>query len=164
MTNQRDERRRAGGARRLLIGTGALVIAYAISGAIADPDLKVGGVVLFLGAVLGLHDAVFMPLVLGAGALLTRSHPLVRAALIVSLAVTLVALPLVLGHGRDPDNPSALPLPYGRGLGAVLIAIWAPTLAFLALRRSGDRQQRWRRSNRQKTVRTRTLPPGPSDG
>ena len=59
----------------------------------------------------------------------------VRAAALVSAAVTLVALPLVLGYGRDPGNPSALPLPYGRGLAVLLGLIWVTALAAIVVRR-----------------------------
>jgi hypothetical protein len=44
---------------------------------------------------------------------------------VISLAVTVVALPLVLGRGRIPDNPSVLPLHYGRGLLVIYTIIWA---------------------------------------
>ncbi|OJF09708.1 hypothetical protein BG844_36175 [Couchioplanes caeruleus subsp. caeruleus] len=135
---------------------GALVMAFAVTGALFDPDLKLGGVALFLGAVIGAHDGVLLPVVIGAGALLHPIHRLVRAALLISLCVTLVALPLVLGRGRVPDNPSVLPLPYGQGLLVVLVATWVTTLVLLVLERG--------LAIRQKTVRTQTIPQCPSDG
>lgn len=154
-----------GAARGLLIAAGALAMVYALFGTLTDPDLKIGGVLLFLGIVLVLHDGVLMPLVIGVGALLTRAPPLIRAAMVVSLVVTLVALPFVLGYGRSPDNPSVLPLPYGNGLALILVAIWTTTLALLAIRRRGAGwRERWRRSDRQKIVRMRTTPQRPSDG
>jgi hypothetical protein len=119
--------------RRALIGVGVLVMAYAVAGALFDGDVDKVGVTLFLVALLVLHDAVFMPLVIVAGALIGRFVPVrwqstTRAAGLISLAVTVVALPLVLGFGRSPDNPSALPLPYGRGLIVILIVIWIGSL------------------------------------
>jgi hypothetical protein len=126
--------------RVALIASGLLVIGYAVIGAATDPDLKVSGVLAFLLGVLVAHDAVFLPMVLAVGALVGRYVPVgdrvaVRAAALVSAAVTLVALPLVLGFGRDPGNPSALPLPYGRGLAVLLALIWAAALAAIAVRR-----------------------------
>jgi hypothetical protein len=153
-----------GAVRGLLIGTGALAMAYAFIGALGDPDLKLGGVALFLGAVLAGHDGVLMPLVIGVGALLTRSLPLTRAALILSFVITLVALPFVLGYGHSAGNPSALPLAYGDGLALVLVTIWTPTILVLALRRRDSRREQRRHGNRQKTVRMPTTPPGRSDG
>ncbi|MBM2615078.1 hypothetical protein JIG36_05825 [Actinoplanes sp. LDG1-06] len=128
-------------ARWALIGAGGLVMVYAIAGALTDPDVK-GGALLFLIGVLVAHDGVLLPLTIGAGALAGRLVPmpvrtLVRAALLVSLAVTVVALPLVLGRGRAVDNPSLLPLPYGRGQLETYAVIWAATgvAALVAARR-----------------------------
>ncbi len=106
--------------RRSLIGLGALAMTYALVGALTDADVKVGDL-LFLVVVLVAHDGVLMPLVIGAGVLVGRFVPatrrgLVRAGLIVGLAVTVVAFPLVLGRGRAADNPSLLPRSYGPGL------------------------------------------------
>jgi hypothetical protein len=53
----------------------------------------------------------------------------------VSLAVGVVAFPLVLGFGRTPDNPSILPLAYGRGLFLILALTWAVALTSVALTR-----------------------------
>jgi hypothetical protein len=124
--------------RRALVGSGALLIAYAISGALADRDLK-GGALIFLVAVLVVHDALLLPLSIGVGVLIGRIVPPrlrtpVRVAAVVSLAVTVVALPLVLGRGRVPDNPSILPLNYGRGLLVVYAAVWATAAGFAVAR------------------------------
>lgn len=126
--------------RRALIVAGVLTAGYGVGSALLDDDVKLGGVVLFLAAVLVVHDLVLLPAVLGLGALLARFVPpraraAVQAAGVVVLPVTLVALPLVLGYGRPPDNPSALPLPYGRGLLVVLAAVLAGGLAVHGLRR-----------------------------
>lgn len=126
--------------RTALIAFGLLVIGYAVVGAATDPDVNVPGVLAFLLGVLVAHDAVFLPMVLAVGALVGRYVPTgnwtaVRAAALVSAAVTLVALPLVLGYGRDPGNPSALPLPYGRGLAVLLGLIWVTALAAIVVRR-----------------------------
>lgn len=133
--------------RRLLIAAGALVMAYAVAGALFDGDVNKVGVVLFLVAVLVLHDAVFLPLVIGAGALIGRFVPVrwqstTRVAALISLAVSVVAMPLVLGFGRSPDNPSALPLPYGRGLIVILIVI---LIGSLGARKGMERRRAGRR-------------------
>ena len=119
--------------RAALIAAGILTMLYAVGGALADPGLERVGVLIFLVAVLAAHDAVWMPAVLAAGALLTRlvprrHRPAVRVAAIVAASVTVVALPLVLGFGRSADNPSALPSAYGRNLVFVLLVIAAATL------------------------------------
>lgn len=113
--------------RVLLIGAGTLLMGYAVTGALGDPDVDVAGVALFLAAVLVLHDAVLLPLVIAAGVPARRWTPGPRMAGVVSLAVLVVGLPPALG-GRPPDNPSVLPLPYGRNLLLVLAAIWLVAL------------------------------------
>ena len=122
-------------ARRLLVGAGAGVMAYAVFGAVTDPARAIGGQLVFLIAVVVAHDGILMPITIGAGLLIGRyvpttvRRPLVAAA-IASLALTLMAIPFVLGRGRRPDDPSALPLDYGRGLLITLAFVWAVALAF----------------------------------
>jgi len=131
--------------RVALIVLGSAGMAYALAGALADPDLNRIGVVVFLVAVLAGHDALWMPVLLAAGLVVSRVTPLryravVRAALICGAAVTLVAFPLVLGFGRPADNASALPLPYGRNLAAVLavIAVLAAGAALTRRRKKSE--------------------------
>jgi hypothetical protein len=119
--------------RRVLVVGGVLMMAYAVVGALADPDTAVGGQLAFLAAVLVLHDGLFLPLVLGAGLLIGRWVPVpfrvpVRVGGIISVALSLISLPLVLGFGRRPDDPSALPLDYRRGLLLLLAGTWAVAL------------------------------------
>lgn len=106
---------------------------YAVVGALADPEIDPAGVLLFLAGVLVGHDIVWMAVLLAAGAALTRSvprrhRPVTRAAAISVAALSVVALPLVLGFGTSPDNPSALPLPYGRNLAVVLLLVAGVTV------------------------------------
>jgi MFS family permease len=119
--------------RIMLVVAGVLTMGYAAGGALADPDFTLVGVLLFLAGVLAGHDAVWMLAVLAAGAAITRlvpqrHRPVVRGAAISAAALTFVAFPLVLGVGRTADNPSVLPLPYGRNLALVLLVIAAATL------------------------------------
>ncbi|WP_433724385.1 hypothetical protein ACQP2Y_03115 [Actinoplanes sp. CA-051413] len=124
--------------RGALIAVGAIVMGYAVLGAATDPDLKPGGVLLFLAAVLVAHDAVLLPATIAGGAIIGRFAPRrflpgIRAAAIISIAVGVVALPLVFGYGRSADNPSVLPLAYGRGLLLVLAVTWAAALVSTGL-------------------------------
>jgi hypothetical protein len=133
-------------ARRWLFGIGGLVMAYAVIGALTDPDVKFGAL-LFLAGVLILHDGILLPLTIGVGVLVGRYAPqrlrtLIRAALVVSLAVTIVAFPLVLGRGRAADNPSLLPLHYGRGLLGIYAVIWVTAGAALVTRSWRERRRR----------------------
>jgi hypothetical protein len=133
-------------ARRCLLAIGAVVMTYAVIGALTDPDVKFGAL-LFLIVVLPAHDGLLLPFTLGVGILVGRYAPrrvraLVRAALVVSLAVTIVAFPLVLGRGRAADNPSVLPLHYGRGLLEIYAIIWATVAAAAGVRAWRDRHRK----------------------
>lgn len=130
-----------------LITLGVAATAYAAFGAFRDPDVRLGNVLAFLGVVLIAHDLVLLPGVLLAGAVITRWVPPiartpVRCAGLAGLAVTLVAAPLVVGRGRVPDDPSVLPLPYGRGLAGTLVAIGLLTVAAIAVRARRKQSER----------------------
>ncbi|BEP11901.1 hypothetical protein acdb102_02120 [Acidothermaceae bacterium B102] len=86
------------------------------------------------------HDLVIAPIVIVVGlvvrAVVPSSYrPAVRGGLIVSGAVFVIALPLLLGKGREADNPSHVPLPYGRNLIIVLAVVWS-MVALLCLVRA----------------------------
>jgi hypothetical protein len=131
--------------RAALLGTGVVVIGYAVLGSFLELGGKLGGVLLFLVAVLVLHDGVWLPLVLVAGALFERFVPArhrgpIRVGLIAAAALTVAALPLALGFGRTADNPSALPLNYGRNLALVLLAVTVATGLAVARARRRNRK------------------------
>jgi MYXO-CTERM domain-containing protein len=56
--------------RGTLLTIGALTMAYAVAGALTAADTHPAGVLIFLVAVLIVHDAVWMPAVLAVVALL----------------------------------------------------------------------------------------------
>lgn len=126
--------------RPTLAALGLAAMGYALWSALRSPDItpnRNGG---FLLLVLVLHDALLLPVFLAAGALVRRVVPpsaraTVQAALIASAAVTLIAVPLLLGYGRIADNPSALPLDYPRGLLLVLGGIWLAAAIAVAVKR-----------------------------
>ena len=127
--------------RRALVAAGVLVMGYAVVGALTDDDVRPFGVVAFLVGVLVWHDLLLMPIVLAVGALIGRhvpadARPVVRVAAVCSLAVLVVAAPLVLGVGRIDDDPSVLPRPYGLGLVLLLALLWASALAVVLARRA----------------------------
>jgi hypothetical protein len=114
--------------RTTLVAAGVLLTVYAVAGALADPDLTPGGVLIFLAGVLIGHDVVWMAVLLAAGAMITRlvperRRPVARTAAITAAAVTFVALPLLFSAGH----------PYSRNLVVVLGVI--AVVALLALSR-----------------------------
>lgn len=75
------------------------------------------------------HDLVLAPVVLVAGAVVTRLRPRwlrapLAAGLFTSAVVVVYSYPAVRGYGRIPDDPSRLPLDYTRGLVTVLGLVW----------------------------------------
>jgi hypothetical protein len=80
-----------------------------------------------------LHDGLLVPATIAAGFLLSRIvpapvRPALQAGAIVSATVTLASIPVLGGYGRLANNPSILPLDYGRNLAIVLGAVWAVAL------------------------------------
>lgn len=131
--------------RRGLFAVGGLIMAYAVLGAVTDADVKIGALFFLVGALVA-HDLVLLPVTIGVGVLIGRVVPrrvrgLVRAGLVVSLAVTVVAFPLVLGRGRLADNASLLPLHYGRGLLEIYGVIWGAVAVAVAVRAWPDRSR-----------------------
>lgn len=128
-------------ATRVALGLAGLALAgYGIVGAVTDPGEHLWSHALFLVGVLVAHDLVVLPVAIGVGWLLARYVPAwaratVQGGLFASAVITVVAFPFVLGAGRTPDNPSRLPLNYGRGLLIVLAAIWLTVAGLLLLAR-----------------------------
>lgn len=90
------------------------------------------------GALLG-HDAVLAPAAVAAGWLLwrvTARRPEVRRVLaagaFVAACLVLVAAPALLSDGA-PDNATATPRDYARGLGVLLLLDAAVTAALVTL-------------------------------
>jgi hypothetical protein len=132
-------------ASRLLAGAvGLAMMTFAVFGAIADDGVNLPGVLIFLAAVLLGNDLVLMPLAIGVGYLAVRIVPgwaraWVQIGLFVSIVVVAIALPFVIGAGVLSDNPSKLPLNYGRGLSITLATVWTAVLASASVGRWANR-------------------------
>jgi hypothetical protein len=105
---------------------GGALVALGCAGLVLSLDPV--GWALWVGGILVAHDAVLVPVVLLAGVVVRRAGGPVRAGLIVAGLVTLATLPTVLALGRRADNPSILPLDYGRNLLIVLTLVGLITL------------------------------------
>ncbi|GAA3941353.1 hypothetical protein GCM10023085_23620 [Actinomadura viridis] len=127
-------------------GVGGALIATGLGGLLRESGFDLVGWAAWFGGGVLVHDAVIAPCVLLVGAATTRlprsyrRH--VQRAFTVGALVTLVALPFVLGQGRRADNPSILPLPYGRNLLIVLAAVLLLTACVALGHRLASRRRR----------------------
>ncbi|MET7303927.1 hypothetical protein [Embleya sp. NPDC005575] len=130
-------------AVRLVLGAaGVAGIGWGVAGAWDDPFLseRVGLAKWLIGGLL-LHDAAFAVVVfaVGATAMRLRRGPAawvrrtVLGGLAVGVAGTLIALPALL-RPLPTQNPSVLPLHYGRGLAIVWAAVAVGVGAVLVAR------------------------------
>jgi hypothetical protein len=106
--------------------------------------------VVWLGGGVALHDAVLAPVVVVAGVLVARLlPPALRAPLavvgVVVGSVTLLAVPVIGGFGRRPDNPTLLDRDYAAGwlvvVAVVVVVVGCGTLV-------GERRRRGTRAGR----------------
>nr|WP_225311432.1 hypothetical protein [Microbispora cellulosiformans] len=130
--------------RLLAYGLGGGLIVAGLAGLVVDAGLTDPlGWALWFGGLIVAHDGVLVPLVLLTGVAVGRMREPspVRAGLIVAAVLSLIALPMVTGFGRRADNPSLLPLDYGRnllvvlGLVALVTALTATAVRLRAKRR-----------------------------
>lgn len=119
---------------------GASVVAVAARSLWLTPgDRARRSAVRFLLGAGVVHDALWAPVVAGA-ALLTAvllppwARRPVRIGLAFSALLVLLSWPAVRGYGLRANNPSLLPLDYGRNLAVLLIALWAAVAVGLAAR------------------------------
>jgi hypothetical protein len=123
-------------ARWTTYGAGLVFVWIGLHGIFSDPrNTGPGGWIRWFVGGIVLHDVVFVPCVLVVAAVVSwvplPYRRIIQVALIVGGSLTLVALPVVLGYGRRPDNPSQLPLDYGRNLALAWLVI--VTLAVMAM-------------------------------
>lgn len=95
--------------------------------------------VTWMIGVVVVHDLLLAPVTIAVGFVLTRYiparvRPIVQGGVIVAAVVTLFSIPTVLALGRYPENPSLLPLDYGRNLVIILITIAAVTGLLVVIR------------------------------
>jgi hypothetical protein len=124
--------------RRLLVLGGVAMIAFAVFGGGA-PDLTESPYLRFVGEVTLGVLVLAVPLTLAIGWLIGKAvpaiaRPIVQGACLATGLITAIALPSVLGHGRDAAMPSALPRNYATGLWTVLAVVWAVAITLIVVR------------------------------
>jgi amino acid transporter len=133
--------------RGLLVGMalGLPIVAFGVRGVLMDADRTHPAELAWwiVGSAVA-TDLLVVPGAVAVGAVAHRVIPRswwppARAALMVTGALVLVALPFVRGYGRDPANPSLLPRDYAGGLALAVAAVWVVAAAVRAARwRRGD--------------------------
>jgi hypothetical protein len=108
------------------------MLAFGVGGLLANAEeTKPLNWLEFLIGGLLIHDAVAVPLTALVSVLLVRTvparvRPAAMGALFVSASLVLVAIPVLDGSGRLPNNPSILPSQhYGRDLLIAVAVVWA---------------------------------------
>jgi hypothetical protein len=115
---------------RILLGAAGLgLMAYALVGIVTGPGTDPVRQALFMVALVLGHEGILIPVALAFGWAAVRfvpawARPAAQAALVVTLTLTVVALPFIVNAGRFPDNPSLLPLDYRRGLLVAIAVTW----------------------------------------
>lgn len=124
-------------ARRVLTTLGLAMLAFGVLGLLrhADETRPLDALTFLLGGLV-LHDGLWAPVVMVGGVVLARVvprrfRPTVQGALLVSAALTLVAIPPWTGRGRLANNASILPQDYGAGLLTALAVVWAVAAVLL---------------------------------
>ena len=136
--------------RFVIGGTGVAMMVFAVTSAVTGSSFKAGRHLPFLVGALVVHDGIVLPFFLAIGALVhqlvpIRDRALLYSGLIATAAVTFVALPFVLGFGRTPDLPSALPRNYLGGYLLLLAIIWAFVAVGVTAKRLAHVRPRLRR-------------------
>jgi hypothetical protein len=125
--------------RGALIAAGVALMAFALVSALTSADTKpYREGIFFIGALL-LNDAVLAPVFAVVAVLVHRFvrrpyRAILQGGLLVTAAVTFLAFPFLLGFGRIPDNPSALPRNYLGGYAIILGVIWLAVTAAIVWR------------------------------
>ncbi|MFC1434296.1 hypothetical protein ACEZDB_27015 [Streptacidiphilus sp. N1-3] len=141
-------------ARGLVLAGGLALVGFGVAGFLGEPYLNGHRLQVLLwaaGAIL-LHDGVWAPVLLVAGAVLVRVVPArvrgpVLVGLITAAGLTAVGFPAVLREDQHNGNPTLLPLPYLRnwllllGLVVVAVAVWVGVAAAVARRRARPKKQ-----------------------
>ena len=124
--------------RRLLVVAGLAMIAFALFGGGAESLRTTPYLRFVLKATAGVL-LLALPLTLAVGWLIGKAvpvvaRPFVQGACMASALIALIALPSVLGRGRDATMPSALPRDYATGLWIVLAVVWAVAIVLTVVR------------------------------
>ena len=155
--------------RRLLVIGGVVMIGLAFRS--GEGSLLMTPYLKFVVKVTLATLFVVLPLTLAVGWLIGKvvpvvARPVVQGSVMATALIVGIALPSVLGRGRQADMPSALPRDYATGLWSVLAVVWAVSLALIVVRivrrRTRLRSQSQSQSQSQPRTQTSTRPQAPT--
>jgi hypothetical protein len=136
-----DEAVRRGAGFWIALVVGWAVIGYALVGLVSsrqglDGAVRVG---VWIAAGHLAHDLLVAPVIVIVGIGVARLvgprwRPPIWFGLGASAVVIGVAYPALRGYGRNPANPSMLPLHYPSAVLTVLAVVWGVALVWLAVR------------------------------
>ena len=139
--------------RFILYAVGAVLLVYGLQGILGLADSGADPIhwamLVVAGAVV--HDLLLVPVVFTVAWPLSHLRPaLLRKYLGTGLALSgvlvVIAWPGLGNFGNRPDNPSVLPLDYGRGLGVALAVVWSGLLVLFVVQAVQLRRARARRT------------------
>jgi hypothetical protein len=124
--------------RRLLVLAGLAMVAFAFFGG-GTSQLSASPYLKFVVEVAVIVLVLLLPLSFAVGWLIGKivpviARPLVQGACIATALIVGIALPSVLGRGRQADLPSALPRNYATGLWSVLAVVWGAAAVLIVIR------------------------------
>jgi hypothetical protein len=125
---------------RIALGVaGGLLLTFGIFRLVSRLDASdLVALVLWLIAAVALHDGLIAPLTVGTGVALTHVPPRARrylqGGLIVGALITVVAIPLIMRRGTQPESKAILLRDYAANLSLLLGITVAVALLLYALR------------------------------
>jgi hypothetical protein len=132
-------------APRAVLGVAGLgLMAYSAYGLVVDTGVP-GRQALVAAALIIGHEAIIMPTVIIIGLVAVRIVPrwarsAAQVALVVTLALIIISIPLLAFAGTFPDLPSLLPRDYWRGLLIAVGATWLLAAAVALTKRGRARR------------------------
>ncbi|WP_433681913.1 hypothetical protein [Nocardia sp. CA-119907] len=139
--------------RILLLILGVWLGWYGISGLFDLPPTDLASVAIWFAGGILVHDAVFAPVCAAFGLTARRLLPptwwaVTASGAICSVALVLIALPVLDRRNTMPSNPTVLDRDYPLGLTVALLLVWSLVLTAHAMtNRSGRRHARIRKGD-----------------
>lgn len=139
----------------VMFAFGGAAIVFGVMGLVGDAGVRgTANIAVWLAGSNVINDLLLAPLACLVGIVLARVLPEpcrapIRAALLATAVVLLIAFPALRGYGRDqvPDNSSVDPLNYATATTTVIATVWAAAATWTVTRLVARRTASLPRSN-----------------